>query len=114
MFFGINIKYLRALKGLTQTDLAEVMKVTASAVAGWESGKSSPHFQVLLQLHDYFQVDLERLVYHDLQKGVAEGIPVHASPNTKAGSNLRLMELYEELKGRMEALENRVKKMEGK
>lgn len=92
---------------MTQTDLAGAMDVTPSTVTGWETGKSSPHFQVLLRLRDHFQVDLERLVYHDLQKENARDVP-------ESGTNLKNMELFEQLKGRLDALEKRVERMEEK
>jgi transcriptional regulator with XRE-family HTH domain len=111
MFFGLNIKYLRTMKGMTQIELAEAMGVTSSTVTGWETGKSSPHFQVLLRLRDFFQVDLEKLVYKDLQ-GMAGEKDERSSPlNVDAGTILKLMESFEEMKGRMEALENRVNKL---
>jgi transcriptional regulator with XRE-family HTH domain len=106
MFLSINIKHLRSLKRMTQTDLATEMGVTPSTVAGWETGKSSPHLQVLLQLRSYFEVDLESLVYRDLQKEMpGEG--------SSTGINLRLLELFEQLKDRVEELEDRMKKVEG-
>ncbi len=105
MFLGANIKYLRALKGITQTELAEVVGVKYTTVTGWETGKSSPHFQVLLQLREYFQVDLERLVYQDLQKETVE----EAHSGTQG-----IMVEFEKLKSRMDALESRMAEVKGK
>lgn len=110
MFFGPNIKYLRALKGITQGQLAKEMEVTSQAVTGWESGKSFPYFQVLLQLREYFQVDLERLVYHDLQKETVE----ENSERIQSGSQSKMFEMVEALRLRVEGLERRVTKIEGK
>lgn len=99
---------------MTQHQLAEAMEVKAATVTGWETGKSSPHFQVLLRLREYFQVDLESLVYRDLQNDqVGENrssFPSHA----ELGATERLMGLYDELKDRMDALEGRMGKVEGK
>lgn len=102
MFFSINIKYLRNLKGLTQTQLAEEMGVTSSTVTGWETGKSSPHFQVLLKLHDFFDVNLEKLVYTDLQnEPTDEGF----------GTNSKLLQMIRDLTDRVHLLEQKVEKI---
>lgn len=37
-----NLKSIRERKGLTQTQLADRINVTKSAVSMWESGKSAP------------------------------------------------------------------------
>lgn len=104
MFFGNNIKHLRVRRGLTQGDLAKQMEVAPQTVTGWESGKSYPHFQVLLQLRDFFEVDLESLVYRDLQQREVSGV------GNEMVSNSKLLELYEELKGRVTLLEERIDK----
>jgi len=68
MHFGNNIKYLRENKGLTQSELGETLGVNHTTIGGWEKGKSFPYFNTLLALRELFRVDLETLVYKDLEK----------------------------------------------
>lgn len=44
------IKLARTRKGLTQTQLADAMGVTKSAVSGWELGRELPHTNRLHRL----------------------------------------------------------------
>lgn len=112
MHFGLNIKYLRALKGLTQAGLAEAMKVKSQTVTGWESGKSYPNFLVLVELRKFFKVDLERMVFHDLAKEMPQESIKDSLPSySETEADTRLLKVIEELKDRMTILE---KKMEGK
>lgn len=112
MFFAANIKYLRSVKGVNQSDLGEAMGVTPSTVAGWETGKSSPHFQVLLKLREYFQVDLESLVYRDLQKTTSQENIRDIATDAGITSLVRL--LFDQLKEKIEALERRIEKNDSK
>lgn len=89
--------------------LAEVMNVTPSTVTGWETGRSSPHFQVLVQLRDFFEIDLERLVFHDLQQEKLEG---NSTPVQK-GKTVETEEILGQIKDRMDGFELRLKKLEG-
>ena len=47
---GITIKTLREKKGLTQTELAEVLGVSSKAVSKWETAKGLPDISLLQPL----------------------------------------------------------------
>jgi transcriptional regulator with XRE-family HTH domain len=49
-----NIKKFREVAGLTQKDLSETLKISVSAISLWESGKTSPNANQLVQLCDIF------------------------------------------------------------
>ena len=40
---GITIKTLREKKGLTQTELADILGVSSKAVSKWETAKGLPY-----------------------------------------------------------------------
>ena len=58
-----TIKVLRIEKGINQEQLAEQLHVTRQAVSSWETGKTQPDIEMLKQIAEYFDVDLERLIY---------------------------------------------------
>ncbi len=58
-----SIKTLRKEKNLTQDQLAEALHVTRQAVSNWENGKTEPDIETLSQLAEFFEVDVERIIY---------------------------------------------------
>lgn len=59
--FGELLKYLRAEKGISQKDMADIMKVTSSAVSKWEKGFNYPDFEIITQLADFFGVSMDEM-----------------------------------------------------
>lgn len=78
--FGKNIKRLRVAAGLNQKELGERFEVKSSTVGGWETGNSFPEFKVLLGLREFFDVNLELLVFSDLS---ANAMPTVGEPLNK-------------------------------
>jgi transcriptional regulator with XRE-family HTH domain len=66
ILFNLNINHLRKKKGLSQSDLANVFGVTNSLISLLESGRSLPSFQLLVSISEYFNINLNDLVYTDL------------------------------------------------
>lgn len=58
---GKNIAALRKIKGLNQSDLANAIHVTQSAVSQWETGRTQPDMQQLYILADFFGVSVSAL-----------------------------------------------------
>lgn len=59
---GNLIKALRREKGVTQEQLAEQLGVSRRTVSRWETGSNLPDLDVLIELADYFDVDLRALL----------------------------------------------------
>ncbi len=57
-----NIVELRRRKGMTQTELAQVLQYSDKAVSKWERGESLPDVRVLKAVADTFGVTLDYLV----------------------------------------------------
>ncbi|MDO4338366.1 MAG: helix-turn-helix transcriptional regulator [Eubacteriales bacterium] len=55
---GSFIKELRKEKGLTQEQLAEKFSVSRRTVSRWETGSNLPDLDILIEMADYFDVDL--------------------------------------------------------
>jgi transcriptional regulator with XRE-family HTH domain len=58
---GAFLKYLRREKNITQEQLAEAMSVSNRTVSRWETGSNMPDLDVIIELSDYYNVDLKEL-----------------------------------------------------
>ena len=60
-----NLKKYRKLKGLTQSELAKQLYVTAQNVSKWETGKSVPDLENLCKISEVFGVSPDRLLKNE-------------------------------------------------
>ena len=89
----IRLKELRTHSNLSQQKMADVLGISRSAVAMWETGGSEPDNKTLEKIADYFNVSIDYLLGRDdtprprtEKKGVkipvlgrvAAGIPITA------------------------------------
>ena len=69
--FGLNLKYLRKVNNMNQTDLANRMGVSQNTVSNWESGNREPDsIEQFLQLCEIFGVTLDELVKSNLSHNI--------------------------------------------
>lgn len=84
-----KLKELRDKKGLSQAELASVIGVAQQTVASWEKEKSSPNYDILQNIADYFNVTTDYLFGRDVPKKkkgakipvlgtIVAGIPIEA------------------------------------
>lgn len=59
---GEFLKELRKEKGLTQEQLAEKLNVSRRTVSRWETGNNLLDLDVLIEMADYYEVDLRELL----------------------------------------------------
>ena len=83
------LKKLREEKAISQQKLADIIKVSRSTIAMWETGASEPDNSMLKKIADYFNVSVDYLLGRDTQKSkkgvlipvlgrVVAGIPIDA------------------------------------
>ena len=58
-----NLKALRLKKGMTQDDLAERLHVVRQTVSSWETGKTEPGIDTLMEIAEALSVDATELLY---------------------------------------------------
>lgn len=58
---GSFLKELRKKKGLTQEELAEKFGVSRRTVTRWETGYNMPDLSLLVEIADFYDVDLREL-----------------------------------------------------
>lgn len=61
MLIGDKIRLLRKNKGVTQTQLAEVLSVSSQSVSKWENHLSAPDISVLPVIARYFGITMDEL-----------------------------------------------------
>ena len=59
---GEFLRHLRKDKGMTQEQLAEQFYVSTRTVSRWESGSNMPDLAVLIELADFYDVDIREII----------------------------------------------------
>ena len=60
--FATRLKELRMDKGLTQQQLADILKVDRTTVMKWERGERETNFAMLVKIADYFDESIDYLL----------------------------------------------------
>lgn len=66
--FSDNLKYLRGKKSLTQSGVADDLKITRARLLKYEDGTSQPPIELLKKISNYYHVSIDILVSVDLRK----------------------------------------------
>ena len=59
---GSFLRLLRKEKGKTQEELAEMLGVSSRSVSRWENGNTMPDLVLLVELADYYDVDIREII----------------------------------------------------
>lgn len=62
MAFAEKLKELRQQKGMTQSELAKLLKMQRSTLGMYETGKREPNFETLNMFANFFNVDMNTLM----------------------------------------------------
>lgn len=62
MLFNTNLKHLRMASALMQKDIAKMLNVSVRTFQGWETGRTEPNIEKLIQIADLFDVSIDALV----------------------------------------------------
>jgi transcriptional regulator with XRE-family HTH domain len=71
--FGINLKKLLAIKGISQTQLAQELGIKQSSVSDWINRGINPELEKLIRIAKILEVSLDELVlskppYNELEQ----------------------------------------------
>lgn len=61
------LKQLRTARGMTQDDLAGILKVSRSTIAGYEARNNQPDYDKLVQIADYYNVSIDYLLSGEIR-----------------------------------------------
>ncbi|WP_242084820.1 XRE family transcriptional regulator [Aestuariivivens sediminis] len=67
-FIASNTRYIRERKGYTQEYFADELKWSRSMVMAFESGRTKPSIERLIELSDYIKIPIDTLIKVDLRK----------------------------------------------
>ena len=65
---GKNLRYLRKLRGWTQEEFANKLKIKRSLVGAYEEERAEPNYDVLETVSDLFKVSIDDLLRKDLSE----------------------------------------------
>lgn len=75
MTFGERLKKLRIEKGLSQQELADILKINRATLGNWEIDRTSPGYSTLCKIAKYFNVTIDYLLNGESMKVGEDGIP---------------------------------------
>lgn len=88
------LKQLRKDRGLTQTEVANYLKITVSAYGNYELGQRSPTPETLLKLADFFGVTVDYLLGREDETPASVHTP---TTNEQTEAERELLTLFREL-----------------
>ena len=69
---GAFLRELRKEKELTQEQLAEKFGVSSRSVSRWENGNTMPELGILVELADYYEVDIKEIIDGERKSEIME------------------------------------------
>ena len=69
---GGFLRDLRKEKELTQEQLAEKFGVSSRSVSRWENGNTMPELGILVELADYYEVDIKEIIDGERKSEIME------------------------------------------
>lgn len=95
MTFGSNLKKARKNKGFTQKELAEIIGVKRSTIAGYESKNQEPSYEILKKIAIALDCSIDSLLAHSY-----DDYKISESKISKEIlNNKELLALFNEIKG---------------
>jgi transcriptional regulator with XRE-family HTH domain len=87
--FGKKVRHVRLKKGLTQTDVADLLAASGSHISNMEAGRKAPSLDTVVRLADAFHVTTDYLLRDTIPiEDIAEYI---LSPSEKRDSAFTLL-----------------------
>ncbi|RHV77215.1 XRE family transcriptional regulator [Butyricicoccus sp. OF13-6] len=57
-----RIKQLRTEKGMRQTELAKILKIGQATMSNWETGRSEPDYDALIEMSEIFGTSIDYIL----------------------------------------------------
>jgi len=70
---GKNLRYLRKLRGWTQEEFANKLKIKRSLIGAYEEERAEPRLEVMEAISNIFKLSLEDFLFKDLSDGPSGG-----------------------------------------
>ena len=102
MYISKNLKYLRVSRKMSQEQVGNILGKKKAMVGQYETNRSIPPGDVLVQLSQIFEVSLDDFVFRDIEKEGTSTAPVKPTSEDEALTAL------------LARMEKRVAMLEGK
>lgn len=66
-FFGINIKKIRQVKGLSQKAFADLFDLNRGVISSYEEGRAEPKIETIIKVANHFNLNLDKFLTETLQ-----------------------------------------------
>jgi transcriptional regulator with XRE-family HTH domain len=77
---GMNLKFLRRMRGMSQTELANKLGLSRNNIASYESGMVEPNSINFLKMASYFQVNPQDMLEKVLSENPTDIVPLEENP----------------------------------
>ncbi len=91
-FAGKNFRYLRKLRGWTQEEFANKLKIKRSLVGAYEEGRAEPRLDVLENIASIFKLTLDQLLLTDLAASGKAGSYLDKRREMKLTGNAQIIQ----------------------
>ncbi len=85
MGFAEKIKKIRAEKGMTQEDLAELLNVSRQSISKWESGIGYPESEKLILIAKKLEISLDYLLMDRVETREETASEIRTTSNASSG-----------------------------
>lgn len=86
---GHNLKFLRRIRGLSQSELAKEIGLTRNNIASYESGMVEPNSTNFLKMAEYFHINPQDMLEKIMSENPTEVTPVIQNPQNELESYIQ-------------------------
>ncbi len=65
-FFGKNIRKIRSIKKISQTEFANIFDLSRASVGSYEEGRAEPKIDIINKVANYFSITIDELINKEL------------------------------------------------
>ncbi len=65
-FFGKNIRKIRSIKKISQTEFANIFDLSRASVGSYEEGRAEPKIDIITKVANYFSITIDELINKEL------------------------------------------------
>ncbi|HAT4274449.1 TPA: helix-turn-helix transcriptional regulator, partial [Clostridium perfringens] len=99
-FFPNNLKTLRKLNLLSQSELSKLLGISRSSLSFYESGESEPTLNVLIKISKFFNVSLDYLIFKKIDSKFLANLISYDSLKKQNLDTLEKLDLLDILKNK--------------
>lgn len=92
IYFPGNVRALRLAKKWSQEKLATLLNVKSNTISNYETGTSTPDFNLLVSIIKIFEIDANDIIFKDLSQGSVSTQDASKTANTDRNAEKNIYE----------------------